>query len=667
MLLDGASRKSYHTIQEVEALFPRSKEEVATRTKDALKQGTQAIEAIISVPQDTMTFDSTFRAFDDMLEHFSITFGSISILIDISPDEAVRTAATEAVSELSAFQIDSIELHQELYNALLSYAQNNAEELSRCSEEARYFVEKTLKAFEKKGLKLPKAERERVRVINKEIADLSVEFQKNIAAATKTLAFTQSDLKGVDESFIKTLEKTDDGTYLVTTSYPHYNQVMKSEVAKTRERLYKAFYQRAYPENESILKKVIALRDELSKLLGYQSYAHYTLEDQMAESPERVIEFFDELTGRAYEKAKKDHELMMKYAPEDVEIIGGKFHPWDVGYVVDRYKKNHLEIDENRIAEYFPLKTTLPALLKIYEEFFDISFTKVEGSFWHEDVMAYQVYKDGIYRGTILLDIFPRPFKRTHPGCMPLVPGRKTQDGELLPSVSLVMANFQKDHEERPSLLPRNDMRSFFHEFGHALHALFGTTEFASLSGLSVAMDFVEMPSQMLEEWLWDPAILKRVSSHYKTGKPLEDKLIAKMIDLKQFGAADFIVSQSFIGWISLKYYLEGADKDVAAIMKELEDQYILSKHHVQENRFYAWFGHLMGYGPSYYGYLWSQVYAFDLFEVIKSHGLTDKHIGQRYIDTVLSKGASKKPEELVRAFLSREPSSNAFFKNYGI
>lgn len=662
----SSDRPRYEALSEIEGLFPHSKEAVEAMAQGAIDCIKSDIEAIISQKADMLTFDSTFRALDRAKERFDVVLAPLVIYNEITPDKEIREASTKAVSQMNAFVVDTIELNEELY-AVLCAAEKKLND-SQLSSEEQYFVTETMKAFNKKGLGLPAKQKERIKALKKELADLEIAFDKNISAATKTLAVTRDELKGVDESFIKSLETNDDGTYNVTTGYAHYRVIMNTcAVEQTRKRLCKAFDSRGYPENKEILTKVIALRHELATILGYKSFAHFLLEDEMVLLPERVTSFLDDIYMRAIPQAKKDLELHKNHRPDGITVTNGKFNAWDIAYVRDQYRKKYLQIDTMKIAEYLPMKHTLPALLSIYEEFFGITFKEEAGTFWHEDVIAYRVYKDDVYRGMILLDLYPRPFKRTHPGCMPLVPARRTKDGSILPAVALVMANYSKDHPERPSLLQLNEVSSFFHEFGHALHALFGATKMASFSGLEVKLDFVEMPSQMLEKWLTDKDILKRISSHYKTNEPLPDELINNILKHRNFDKASFYTRQSFLARLSLAYYLPGAEKDVDAILKSLYEKYMLEIHFDPANKFYASFIHLMGYGPRYYGYLWSQVFAIDLFKEIEKHGLTNPEIGNKYIDAILSKGASKHPEELLKDFLGRDPSSEAFFEDTGL
>ncbi len=664
---ETADRPCYSRREDIENLFAHSKEEVEKQFQDATTQLKDDIAALIAIDDAERTFDNTFAELDRALERFNIVYTSIYALSIVTPDEAVRTAAQMIVPKFAELYIDLITLNMDLYTALEAYTKRLEKEI--LAKEQNYFIEETMRGFKRSGLLLPKKEQDRLRELKKEQAQLSVDFEKNIAAADETITVDKEGLKGLEDSFIECLKKTEEGGYSIPTDYAHYYKVMEqSEVADTRKRLYRAFNRRGYPENDPILRKILALSDEMAKLLGYESSAAYTLEEEMAKAPAKVSAFLEDIRIRAWEKAKQETALMMKEVPEGVEVVDNKFYPWDSTFVFNRYKQKHFKVDEAQVAEYFPLDYTLPALLGIYKDFFGLQFNKLkDATFWHVEVQAYAVYQGETYRGMILLDLFPRPFKYSHAGHISIVPAVKDSRGKILPSVALVMANFPRAHGDRPSLLKRSEVTTFFHEFGHALHALLGATELASFSGTSVKHDFVEMPSQMLEEWLWDPTILKRISSHYQTKESLPDEIITNIIGLKQFGKADSVVRQGYLAALSLACYQPGADKDPYVIMNELANKLTQGQHVDPESRFYASFGHLTGYGPRYYGYLWSKVFALDLFSAIKPHGLTNKEIGTKYADLVLSKGGSKEPEELLEEFLGRKPSSDAFFNDIGI
>ncbi|MCX5922700.1 MAG: M3 family metallopeptidase, partial [Candidatus Dependentiae bacterium] len=348
----------------------------------------------------------------------------------------------------------------------------------------------------------------------------------------------------------------------------------------------------------------------------------------------------------------------------------GKMLPWDAAYATNYYKKKHFNIDETEIANYFPMEKTIKGLLDIYEQFFGLRFNEASiPHVWHEGVRLLEVYDAASDKllGYFLLDLYPRDNKYSHACHVSIVPSIYGANNELLPALSLVIANFPQSTATKPSLLKRKDVTTFFHEFGHALHALLGRTQIASLSGTSVKRDFVEMPSQMLEEWLWDSAILKQVSGHYQTGAPLPDDLIERILALKNFNPARFVQTQLFYASLSLDYFKEGAQKDTFQIYKDLSTKILKHSAFSDEKHMYAAFGHLTGYGAKYYGYLWSKVFALDLFAEIKKHGLLNPEIGKKYVHDVIGRGGSDEPMVLLEAFLGREPNQEAFLKDLGL
>ena len=662
-------RPRINQLAQIYDLFPSSGTASEQRVQATIDKVTTELEGIYKVPDGERTFKNTLDAFDLALEQFKIAQSSLYVLSIASPEEEVRTAAQQGVAQLQAFAIDAFSLNQKLYDAVLAYKKRlddeKHEELNRkkLNKEETYFLEETLKDFKRSGLQLPKEEQEKARALQKEIAQLSLTYDTTLSAARGSIEVPLEGLKGLEQSFIDTLERTDEGNYIITTDYSQFLKVHEQcEVADTRKRLYHAFVQRAYPENEKVLEKIIALQDELSKLLGYTSYSHFVLDDQMAKSPEKAQEFLDNMVDRFRTKAERELELVTKDLPESVILKDGKVEPWDVAFLYNAYKKKHLQVDEAEISQYFPLEYTLPALLKIYEDFFGLQFKKLKKVYlWHEDVEAYAVYKQGHYRGTVLLDIFPRPFKFSHAGQITVVPSVKEPSGKILPAVIVVLANFPRD------TLNRTEVITFFHEFGHAIHALLGATQLSSFSGTSTKGDFVEMPSQMLEEWLWDPEILKDISSHSTTKEPLPDELIKKILALKNFDTGNSMLRQLYLADVSLAYYMSGAQKSAQQLWQSYHEK--LRPHMVFDplNKGYCSFMHIVGYGPRYYGYLWSKVFALDLFSQIKPRGLRNKDTGARYSKEVLSKGGSQDPEELLVAFLERKPSPDAFFEDLGL
>lgn len=666
-----ADRVTISSSDDVKKMFAITPADITHRMQEAIADAQERIDAIIAIPNEKRTYENTMQAFDDLCAYspLAILNPTFELLSMVHPDATMRDALQEAERGIRSYLIDHVSNNKALYDAIKSYATTNASQ-ENLSAEQQYYIEEVVRDYQRSGLDLPDDARARVAQIKKDIMDCSQAFEKNIATDNRYIMVPEEALAGLSADMIASLEKTEDGLYKLGIDYPTYFAVMETcTVEDTRKKLHTLFNNRGYPANEAVLKKVIALRDTLAKELGFASYAHLDISDQMAKDPEAVTVFLDKLMEKSSQKEQQEVDLLLADLPESISLTDdGKLKSWDIAFLHAAYKKKHFSLDEEALAAYFPLEQTLSELLKIYEEFMDVKLCiEPISGLWHDDVQLVVAYdtSDKVL-GYFLLDLYPRANKYTHACHGSIIPSVIRPDGSMPPKVSLLICNFPKPSGDKPALLKRSDVKTFFHEFGHALHSLLGRTSIASYAGTSVKTDFVEMPSQMLEEWLYEKDMLKRVSSHYLTQEPLTDELIDTIVALKNFNAGYFVQRQGYLSMVSLSYYLDGADKDVAQIMKDL---YIKHNRYVAYNdatNMYASFGHLTGYGSKYYGYMWARVFGLDLFENIKQHGL-GPDIGKKYVSCVLSKGGTQDPMNLLVSFLGREPQQDAFFTSLGL
>lgn len=661
--------KSAH---DVVGLYPTSVTEINQRVSAYLKDVKKQIEKLKNIPDEQRTFANTPQGLDDAsnksdLQIFASALAGIKYL---HPDASLRDAAEKAISEISAFFV-GLYSDKEVYKALKAYAEGNALK-ENLSPEQRYYMQELMKDFKRMGLELPDAELEKVKKLKNELTDLSLAFSKNNDTDKSTIEATKEQLAGLEEDFIATLKRADNGNYILGVDYPTVAVVMeKAKDVDTRKRLSIAFNNRAYPANEEVLKQIIAKRDELAKALGFASYAHLDLDDQMVGTPEKALAFIEHLIQRADAKETQEYERYKAELPESVVLDeNGKFYPWDFSYVTQAYKQKHYDIDEQKIAEYFPVAKTIEGLFAIYEQLLSLRFNEIPApKLWHDDLRMLEVYDAPTNRllGYIILDLYPRENKYSHAAHLTTIPSVIAADGTPNYAMSIIMANFPKAQGEKPPLFKRSDVQTFFHEFGHALHALLGRTQLASVSGTHVKRDFVELPSQMLEEWLYDKNILKQVSSHYKTGEPLSDETIDNIIALKNLNSGAFVQRQGMLSKLALSYFAPGADKQVNELYRLLRENIMRHVAYNPEDHMFASFGHLTGYGAKYYGYLWSKVFALDLFAQFKKEGLLNPEIGKRYVQHVIGRGGSADPNQLLRDFLGREPNDKAFFEDMGL
>lgn len=592
------------------ALFPASVAQMKSRTQQVLEQAQQDLKKIVEIPDDQRTYANTADALDKLVSFSNVSINaSVDATVEmVHPDEAMRNAAHAAVLETQNFFIDNISANKELYRAFKAYVEGNAKK-ENLSDEQKRFLEETLDDFLRAGLGLAEEKLALVKDIKKELAELEMNFEKNIAQDQSKITVDAAGLAGLNADFINSLSKTQDGLYILSVDFPTYTQVMENcSNALTRKNLAQVYINRAYPANKEILQQVIAKRYELAQLLGFPTYAALELDNEMVKSPERALDFLNAINTRAQKKAAQEFNEFTQRLPESIEFtIDGKLYPWDVPFLKNQYKKTAFELDENKVAEYFPMQNTIDNLLKIYQQFFNLEFKQLPArGLWDADVRLIEVVDmhNAQTVGYLFMDLHPRPNKFSHACEHTMIPVTYDADGNLNLGVVIVIANFPKPRADKPSLLHLKDVNTFFHEFGHAMHALLGRTQVVSFAGTGVKRDFVEMPSQMLEEWLWNPAILKMISSHYQTGDALPDALINIILKSRTYDSGFFIVRQMYLAKMALSFFNNGASVNIDETFEKLFLECMYGIQFNPADHFYAAFGHLMGYGARYYGYI---------------------------------------------------------------
>ena len=664
---------SFSTPNSLNTLLIKSIDEIEIRTNDAIATAQKGLVYILSIADSDRTFENTVQALDDVESQFSITDGTVLLVEMTHPEKSMRDAASVAQQKMRAFEVEAF-MNRGLYRAFKVYVEKGKQKL--LSDAQQYYLREAIRAFERSGFALPDEQFERVKEIKKELGDISQAFSNAIAADSSSIYVAQDALAGVDEDFIRKLTRDEKGLVRLGCDYPTISAVMPHcHNHDVRKQLSYAFNNRAYPENIDRLHALIKKRHQLATLLGYESYAHLDTVSGMVKTPERAEAFLRELIEKASLKEQQEFERLSNDLPSTVTLNrDGKYNAWDVSYISQQYKKKHFDLDARKVAEYFPLEKTINGLFEIYQHFLGLNFSFVNvEEVWDEHVQCIEVRtkNDNQLRGYIFLDLFPRDGKYSHACHLGMMPALKntSKDGSVAysPSVAVVIANFPRSTKDMPSLLTHNNVITFFHEFGHAMHGLLGATELAGHAGTSVKRDFVEMPSQMFEEWMWDKDMLKKISSHYQTGEPLSDELIEKMLKLKTFDGGYYVQRQGYFALLSLACFNSKATNHTDALCEELYAATIRHISFYPETHMQASFGHLTGYGAKYYGYLWSKVFALDLFSHIKKEGLLNPEVSRKFVNDILAKGGSADPEELLLTFLGREPNQEAFLKDLGL
>ena len=623
------------------------------------------LAALIAIPQAERTFDNTIMGYERAFDNYGNALGMSGFLSYVSTDKKFRDAANDLQMQISQYMVD-VATRRDVYKAIREYTDTNP----KLDPVQAKLVKEMLIGFKNSGMDLNDADLEKFKALNKEKAEYIIKFDKNIQEYKDPLAVTKAQLKGLGEDYIQKLAKTEDGNYLVTLDYPDYVPFMQNaDDEQARKELEFKFNRRGGQENVELLEKTLTLRREIAHLLGYKNHAELRLEDRMAKNPKTVMTFLKDLQKKLKPLGKKEDKEMIAYKNSKTGKNSRTLYSWESGYWSNKFRKENLELDSEKIKEYFPSQVVIDGMLDLFGGVFGITFEPVDIPVWHPDVKAFKI-KDkatGELVAYFYMDLYPREGKYKHAACFGLVDGEEKQDGTYqIPFVAIV-ANLNKPSGDTPSLLKHGEVETLFHEFGHVLHNALTKAKYSAFSGTSVSWDFVEAPSQMLERWAWDPQVLKKISKHYKTGEPLPDELIKRMIAAKNFGAGGMYLRQDFFAQYDMTLHTADTTPDSTKLYFALTKKIRglpLTKGTIPQ----ASFGHIMGgYDAGYYGYLWSEVIAEDFFGEFKKHGIFNPETGLKFRREILEKGGTLDEEKMVENFLGRPADNKPFLKSIGL
>lgn len=623
------------------------------------------LAALIAIPQAERTFENTIMGYERAFDNYGNALGMSGFLSYVSTDKKFRDAANDLQMQISQYMVD-VATRRDVYKAIREYTDTNP----RLDPVQAKLVKEMLIGFKNSGMDLNDADLEKFKALNKEKAEYIIKFDKNIQEYKDPLAVTQEQLQGLGEDYIQKLSKTDDGKYLVTLDYPDYVPFMQNaDDEQARKELEFKFNRRGGQENVELLEKTLTLRREIARLLGYKNHAELRLEDRMAKNPKTVMAFLKDLQKKLKPLGKKEDKEMIAYKNSKTGKNSRTLYSWESGYWSNKFRKENLELDSEKIKEYFPSQVVIDGMLDLFGGVFGITFEPVDIPVWHPDVKAFKI-KDkasGELVAYFYMDLYPREGKYKHAACFGLVEGEEKQDGTYqIPFVAIV-ANLNKPSGDTPSLLKHSEVETLFHEFGHVLHNALTKAKYSAFSGTSVSWDFVEAPSQMLERWAWDPQVLKKISKHYKTGEALPDDLIKRMIAAKNFGAGGMYLRQDFFAQYDMSLHTADTTPDTTKLYFELTKKIRglpLTKGTIPQ----ASFGHIMGgYDAGYYGYLWSEVIAEDFFGEFKKNGIFNPETGLKFRREILEKGGTLDEEKMVENFLGRPADNKPFLKSIGL
>ncbi|MFW9975317.1 MAG: M3 family metallopeptidase [Candidatus Thorarchaeota archaeon] len=635
-------------------------------TDEELAKAKQKLDEIAMTPSNKVRLQ-TLLDFEEVLGSFGDHLIYFIFIKNVSPDKAQRDVAEEIEKDVRKFA-NEIWGRKDLYDVLVKLEP----EIDSLEPEERTLLDKTLKEFRHRGAALDDQKRKEFLEIANNITVLETEFERTINETITTVPFTKEELEGVPPPVYEHLEKDGD-KYLCPLDYPVFIPIRTyAKNPETRKKISKEFYRIGGKENTERLSDALALRDRQAKLLGFSNFAEYVISLKMAKTPKRVFDFMNELREKLTPLSDNETLILreLKAEEENLPFDDVRIEVWDLFYYHEKIMRDKYAVDQNQIKEYFPMSSVIKGVLDIYQTVLNLEFREAATpNIWHEDVKQYEVIDkiNGKTLGVFYLDLYPREGKFKHYAVMDLM-GRRVKDGKALLPLCAMVSNYEKPTKDKPSLLNHQEVETFFHEFGHLMHVISNQASYARFGLSGLLPDFIETPSMMFQNWAWKEEVLQQLSGHYKDPKKkLPSDLLKRMISAKLLNIGTLQLRQVAYSLIDLVYHSEQVDDPNATFKKMFTE--ITGYDLPEDTRFEAGFGHLMNinYTAGYYSYTWSQVYAEDIFTKFEENGYMDSKTGTEYRQKILAPGGSLDPDEMVKSFLGREMTIDAFMKSLGL
>ncbi len=633
--------------------------QIKQEAEKALSDKKKVYEKIAKLPQTKQNFESVVLAIESVETKGNDVLRPMEVLKNLSPDKKVREMTKKMIEWTNKKSL------QIIYNKKIYFALKYVHEHHQPVRDAdKKLLDEYYATYKRMGFDLSVKDFKRVKEIKNLISKYGSDFDKRLNDWNAHLWMTKDELEGLSENYIESLEHKN-GKYKVTLQYPHMLPFMaQAKNAKKRKELADLFAQKGGKENLVLMEKTIALRKELASLLGYANFTDYQIERRMARNYKTVMNFENDLWEKVSQRSKSDLELLAKYKKERFKDDSSVKY-FESAYLSEEYKKEHFAVDSKVVREYFEMNYVVKTLFTIVKKVFGISLIPVKMPVWDKDVFVLEAKVGKNVIGYIVVDLFPREGKYGH-ACVTEVRDRRIENTKTVLPIMALVCNFAKPTKDSPSIISHGDVVTLFHEFGHALHGISTQQPYASLGGFQVAWDFVEVPSQFFEQWAWDKEVIGMLGKHYQTGKKIPVELVEKMLSTKDFLAGNGVAGQVTFGIFDQDIHTKNV-KNLATYNSLLRTKFT-GIAPSKKSLFPASFGHIMhGYESGYYSYLWSLVYAHEVFGEFKKQGIFNSELGKKVRQKIFERGALKNEMELLRDFLGREPSNKAFLKELGI
>jgi len=602
------------------------------------------------------TIENTLVPYDEALRSLDLAASQTSLIQNVHPDKAMREAAEKAQQAVSAFGTE-LSLNRGVYDAL------SALDLSGVDAATKHYVTRTLRDFRLAGVDKDEATREKIKKLNAELVEISQEFDRNIRDDKRSVMVkSAAELDGLPQDYIDRHKPDAEGNIKITTDYPDAGPVFAyAKNEDLRKRLYMEYNNRAFPKNVEVLDRMIAKRHELAGLIGYSNWADYITADKMSGSAKNAENFIESVAAASGPRGEREYGVLLARKQKDVPgATAVQF--WENNFYTEQVRKSEYDFDSQKVRPYFAFDNVQKGVLDITSKIFGVEFRPVKDAVvWHPSVDCFEMFVDGKLAGRFYLDLHPRENKFSHAAQFDI---RTGIDGKQIPEAALV-CNFAGGVEGDPGLMEFGDVTTFFHEFGHLLHTMLaGRQKWVGIGGIRTEHDFVEAPSQMLEEWCKNPGVLATFAKHHQTGEPIPAELVKQMNRANDFGKGLMVRRQMVYAATSLAcYYRDPKTLDTTKLIEEMTRKY-QPYPWVDGLHWQTAFGHLDGYSAVYYTYMWSLVIAKDLFSQFDKDNLLAEGAATRYRQCVLEPGGSKPANELVECFLGR-PFNNEAWKRW--